>query len=152
VSGFKSRSGHHFKEEPEVARVSNQMKMLEERLEHVRREIEKLRANEAMLRDMIREVAGEPKVKPRAPRSNVKQTVLALLEDAGPSGLNAASAVERAACNGTSLERGTVSSLLSRLKSEGVVVYDGKVYRLKEHSEDGKSSVVHPIRTSGIGR
>ena len=134
-----------------MARMSNQMKMLEERLEQVRREIEKLKANEAMLLDMIREASGEPKVKQRAPRSNVKQTVLALLDQVGAAGLNAASAVELAEQAGTSIERGTVSSLLSRLKNEGVVVYDGTVYRLKEHAEDGTPNV-HPLRTSGIGR
>lgn len=134
-----------------MARMSNQMKMLNDRLEQVRREIEKLKANDAMLLDMIGEVSGEPKVKSRARRSNVKQTVLALLEQVGATGLNAALAVELAAQSGTSLERGTVSSLLSRLKNEGVVVYDGTVYRLKQHGEDGKPNV-HPIRTSGVGR
>lgn len=127
------------------------MKMLEERLEQVRREMEKLKAQEALLLDMIREASGEPKVKPRAPRSNVKQTVLALLESVGATGLNATTAVEMAARDGMSLERGTVSSLLSRLKNEGVVVYDGTVYRLKEHAEDGTPNV-HPLRTSGVGR
>ena len=126
-----------------------QMKVLEERLELVLREIDKLRAQETLLRDMIREASGEPKVKPRAPRSNVKQTVLALLEDAGASGLNATIAVERAAQAGTSLERGTVSSLLSRLKNEGVVKYDGSVYTL-ENSKPGGNPNVHTLRTSGI--
>lgn len=134
-----------------MARISNQMKMLEERLEQVRREMEKLKAQETLLLDMIREASGEPKVKPRAPRSNVKQTVLALLESVGATGLNATTAVEMAAKDGMSLERGTVSSLLSRLKNEGVVVYDGTVYRLKQHAEDGTPNV-HPLRTSGVGR
>lgn len=134
-----------------MARMTNQMKMLEERLEQVRREIEKLRAQEALLVDMMREASGEPKIKPRAPRSNVKQTVLDMLEQVGAQGLNAASAVELAARSGMSLERGTVSSLLSRLKNEGAVVYDGSVYRLKKHAEDGTPNV-HPLRTSGVGR
>ncbi len=134
-----------------MARMTNQMKMLEERLAQVRREIDKLKAQEALLLDMMREASGEPKVKPRAPRSNVKHSVLELLEEVGSDGLNAVRAVEMAAKRGLSLERGTVSSLLSRLKNEGVVNYDGTVYRLKSHGEDGGTNV-HPLRTSGTGR
>ncbi len=113
------------------------------------REVEKIKAQEELIRDMIREAKGEPKVKLRAPRSNVKQTILDLLEQAGTSGLNGASAVETAAKAGVSLERGTVSSLLSRLKNEGVVAYDGSVYRLAKHKVDGVPNV-HPLRTSGV--
>lgn len=127
------------------------MRMLEDRLTQVRREMEKLRAQEALLTDMIREASGEPKIKLRAPRSNVKQTVLDLLEQVGDRGLNAATAVELAGKADKSLERGTVSSLLSRLKNEGTVVYDGTVYRLKKHAGDGTPNV-HPLRTSGVGR
>lgn len=134
-----------------MARMTNQMKMLEERLEQVRRDIEKLRAQETLLVDMMREASGEPKIKPRAPRSNVKQAVLDLLDQVGTKGLNAATAVELAGQSGMSLERGTVSSLLSRLKSEGALVYDGRVYRLKGYAEDGTPNV-RPLRTSGVDR
>lgn len=124
------------------------MKALSERLDLILREIEKLRAQESLIRDMIREASGEPKVKPRAPRSNVKQTILDLLEKAGEEGLNAAMAVETAARSGVSLERGTVSSLLSRLKNENVVVYDGSVYRLKAFRPEVGPNV-HALRSSG---
>lgn len=124
------------------------MKALEERLDHVLREIEKLRAQEELLRDMIREENGEPKVKPRAPRANVKQTVISLLEEQGDIGLNAAMAVEIASDKGIDLERGSVSSLLSRLKNEGVVEYDGSTYRLIGAKRQ-MPGMVHPLRTSG---
>lgn len=123
------------------------MKALNERLDLILREIDKLKAQEALIRDMMREASGEPKVKLRAPRSNVKQTILELLQKAGANGLNAASAVETAAKAGMNLERGTVSSLLSRLKNEDVVGYDGSVYRLKASVPD-KGPNVHPLRTS----
>ena len=125
------------------------MKVLSERLDLVRREIDKLKAQESLLLDMIREASGEPKIKFRAPRPNVKQAVLDLLDNAGDAGINAASAVETAARAGTSLERGTVSSLLSRLKNEGVVTYDGSVYRLMKHGKPETGPNVHPLRTSG---
>lgn len=113
------------------------------------REVERIKAQEELIRDMIREARGEPRVKLRAPRSNVKQTVLQLLEQAGAVGLNAATAVETAAKAGVTIERGTVSSLLSRLKNEGVVVYDGSVYRLASFKADTGPNV-HPLRTSGV--
>jgi|688.fasta_scaffold188208_3 hypothetical protein len=125
------------------------MKILAERLDLVRREIDKLKAQESLLMDMIREASGEPKIKLRAPRSNVKQTILDLLERAGDAGINAASAVETASRAGSSLERGTVSSLLSRLKNEGVVTYDGSVYRLVKAKPDAGPNI-HPLRTSGV--
>ena len=125
------------------------MKALTERLDLILREIDKLKAQESLIRDMIREANGEPKVKLRAPRSNVKQTVLDLLEAAGEAGLNATSAVDTAKNSGLTIERGTVSSLLSRLKNEGVVVYDGSVYRLVKYKKE-TSPNVHPLRTSGV--
>jgi hypothetical protein len=125
------------------------MKVLLENLDSVRREIDILKGQEALLLKMIRDASGEPKVKLRAPRSNVKQTVLDLLEKAGEAGLNAATAVDTAAKAGTTIERGTVSSLLSRLKNEGVVTYDGSVYRLIKTRPDAGPNI-HPLRTSGV--
>lgn len=125
-----------------------QMKVLEDRLELVRREMEKLKAQEALLLDMIRVETGEPMIRARAPRSNVKLAVLDLLARFQESGLNAAMAVEYAKEAGSNLDRGSVSSLLSRMKNEGVVVYDGAVYRLAP-SKKTSPGVVHHIRTSG---
>lgn len=125
-----------------------QMKVLEDKLDFVRREIDKLRSQEALLLEMMKEASGEPILKRRAPRSNVKQTVISLLEQVGDNGLNAASAVELAASSGIELERGSVSSLLSRLKNEGIVGYDGIAYRLVR-AKPTMPGVVHPIRTSG---
>lgn len=127
-----------------------QMKVLEDRLELVRRELEKLKAQESLLLDMIRVESGEPKAKTRAPRSNVKQTVLDLLAEHLESGLNATIAIEIAKDRGVSLDRGSVSSLLSRMKNDGIVSYDGSVYRLPK-SGGSPPANIHHIRTSGAG-
>lgn len=66
----------------------------------------------------------------RLPRSGVKQTVIDLLQEVGAEGLNASTAINMASARNIELGRGTVSSLLSRMKNEGVVDYDGTVYRL----------------------
>lgn len=123
------------------------MKVLQERLNSILQQKAKLQVEEDLVRDLIREANGEPKAKVRAPRANVKQSVLDLLEQVGANGLNAVLAVELAAKAGVTLERGTVSSLLSRLKNEGVVDYDNTVYRLKKFKVDGPN--VLPLRTSG---
>lgn len=73
-------------------------------------------------------------------RSNVKKTLIDMLKESGTTGLNASTAVEIAARRGVNLDRGTVSSLLSRLKHDEVVVYDGANYRLKEFSKEEKKN------------
>ena len=61
-----------------------------------------------------------------------KAVVLDLLKEVGTTGLNAGTAVAMADSRGITLGRNSVSSMLSRLKRDGVVVYDGERYRLKE--------------------
>ena len=84
-------------------------------------------------------VSGEETIqatKPGGRRANNKGIVLKLLEDVGTSGLNAAIADDLASKRGVSLDRNSVSSLLSRLKSENVVEYDGDRYRLVQFSKE----------------
>lgn len=114
------------------------------RLNEIEREIEKLQAKRELLLDMMGET---PKPAARAPKGSVKTTVLDLLERVGRSGLNAAKAVEMVGAEGGEIDRGSVSSLLSRLKSDGVVVYDGDMYRLKKFVQ--LPGAVMPLRTSG---
>lgn len=139
-----------------MGRETQTVKALQARLDDVRkdidravRELEKLRSNEALLLDMIRVEHGEPKtpVRARATRFDIKKSVLDLLERAGESGLNAAMAVEMAREQGQELERGSVSSALSRLKAAGVVQYDGNVYRLLQRR--GEGGTIFHLRTSG---
>jgi hypothetical protein len=69
-------------------------------------------------------------------RGKVKGVVLDLLREVGTTGLNATTALEIAGRRGFLLDRGSVSSLLSRLKKDGVVVYDGEFYRLPEYAPE----------------
>ena len=70
-------------------------------------------------------VAAPPRI-----RLSVKSFVLDLLSELGTLGVNAATAVEIGERRGVHLDRQSVSSLLSRLKNEGVVVYEGERYKL----------------------
>lgn len=67
----------------------------------------------------------------RPRRGGSKAAILSLLEEVGTTGLNAASACEIAGRRGINLDRATASSLLSRLKKDEIVVYDGDKYKLK---------------------
>ena len=140
------------------------MKRLEERLAEVQSRISEvqtqmalLRSKEELLVEMLREAKGEPAAvapRRRAPRANVKNAVLDFLGRVGSEGLNAAIAVDMAESEGQALDRGSVSSLLSRLKNEGTVTYIGGLYRLVEYSPtegapDLPRAQVHPFRTSG---
>jgi hypothetical protein len=63
-------------------------------------------------------------------RGKTKELLVSLLKEAGATGLNANTAVALAERKGITLARGTAASTLSRLKQNGVVIYDGERYRL----------------------
>lgn len=112
------------------------MQKLQEQRSALLREIEALRNKVAGL-EMAMQLLDDdaPKQGEKTSRkSGVKNVLLDLLEDVGTTGLNAATAVQLAANRNIVLDRGTVSSLLSRFKRDGVVEYDGERYRLKKYA------------------
>lgn len=127
------------------------MKELDRLIHDTEEQIAHLQTKLSTLHEVRRAMSGEPEpTKRRAPRANVKQAVLDLLQEVRHAGLNAAMAVDMAKERGVELERGSVSSLLSRLKNEGVVSYDGVVYKLAEREstepsdkESATASVFH---------
>ncbi|WP_127595445.1 hypothetical protein [Nitratireductor alexandrii] len=80
---------------------------------------------------LIDDDAGSTSHKSRK-RVATKGVVLDLLRDVGTRGLNAQTAVDLANKRGITLDRASVSSLLSRLKKDDIVVFDNEVYRLRE--------------------
>lgn len=115
------------------------MKELDKLIADTEQQIEHLQIKLSGMLEARRAMSGEPEpVKQRTPRANVKQRVLDLLQEVRHSGLNAAMAVQMAKERGETLDRGSVSSLLSRLKNEGTVTYDGVVYKLAER--EGQAS------------
>ncbi|PTE07441.1 hypothetical protein [Mesorhizobium helmanticense] len=128
------------------------MKMIQEELTAKEEQLRILQAEINLLRSLLARANGDPDptvARKRAPRSNVKNLILALLQETGTAGLNAAIAVEMAEKRGQKLERGSASSLLSRLKSDGTITYDNDRYRLKgiepeNPNSTGWTSNVHP--------
>ena len=84
---------------------------------------------------------------------STKTIVLDMLLEVGTTGLNATTAVETASRRGVTLDRGSVASLLSRLKRDDVTLYDGHKYRLREFvpvESDKPSEADRPIEPSRL--
>jgi len=79
-------------------------------------------------------VAQEFAVQRRTRRGNLKETVLDLMEEAAERGLTTDECVQKAKEKDISLVPSSVSSLLSRLKSDGLLFFDGSRYRLKQYA------------------
>lgn len=113
------------------------LRLLEDRRNQLRAELGAVKARldevEGLLRIMGGEGAHEPSVTApsRTRRGDLNNIVLSLCEQAGEVGLSSAECVEKASKAGTALKPASVSSLLSRLKADGVLMYDGERYRLK---------------------
>ncbi len=73
-------------------------------------------------------------VKSRVRRGGLKETVLSIAEEVGDKGMSTESCVAIAKDRGANLVPSSVSSLLSRLKADGVLFFDGQVYRLKQYA------------------
>lgn len=116
-----------------------------------------LRQREALdgeIRGLERAIAlyAEDSEKPRSnKRQPIKALILDLLEDVGTTGLNATTAVSLADTRGATVERASVSSLLSRLKADGIVEFDGTMYRLPKYAKAGtdmdpsRESLLHAV-------
>jgi hypothetical protein len=69
---------------------------------------------------------------PQLEKVGVSDTIKRVLRDAGQSGLKPRDVIHLAARNGTSLNRGSVYSLLNRMERTGVVVHEEGRYKLAE--------------------
>ena len=74
----------------------------------------------------------------RRRRATTKGAVIDMLRETGADGLNSAIAVQMGERRGLDLDRASVSSLLSRLKRDGIVVHEGDKYQLKEFAATAK--------------
>jgi len=107
------------------------MKMLEERRRQLDAEINQLMVRRAEIDLMIARGTGQaesPTNEPPKRRRNVKKTVMELVSLAGTDGVTAVEVVDRAKALGRDLDRGSVSSLLSKFKAQGALTFDGERY------------------------
>jgi hypothetical protein len=69
---------------------------------------------------------------PPARRQTAEHLLLELLREAGSAGLNAYIVADIAARRGVRVNRSSMSSMLSRMKRDGLLVYEDARYKLKE--------------------
>src|ERR1700730_8612463 len=132
-----------------MARRGEQMKRLQDERDRLVAQMEALRSQMEALRNQVigidRAIAvldgtefKAPDYRPRDRTRNVKDTVLGLLASAGQPGLTVNQVLDGARNKGVQLDRGTVSSLLSRLKRENFL-----------DMKDGHYFVRPPIQGAG---
>ena len=125
------------------------MKRLQEERERLLAQMEALRNQIVGIDRAIAVMEGTEfsplKERQRARSHNVKDTVLGLVSAAGSAGLSVNQVLDGAKVKGIVLDRGTVSSLLSRLKRENTLdMKDGRYFIRPPVQSAG--SKVHAIR------
>ena len=111
------------------------MKLLYDRRDKLRAEFEAARARLDEVENLIRLMSGEPKAEAveRPKRGGLKEIILSLYEEAAEGGLSSQECVAAASTKrGVLLQPASVSSALSRFKSDGVLMFDGERYRLRK--------------------
>lgn len=115
-------------------RKGQQMKSLEEEITRIDAEIARLRDRRAafvdalaMVSGMSSPVADEAPV-PRRRAANVKPIILDIMWQAGSGGATSAAVAELVKEKVPAVAKDTVGSVLSRLKADGALIYDGERY------------------------
>ena len=113
-----------------MANAREQMKTLEAELDRVRDQIQRLKIEEALLVKLISQMTnGDLPAKGKRQRSpSVKPVVLDIMNEAGSAGATTADVDEKVRMKVPTVAKDTVGSILSRLKSDGALVYDGERY------------------------
>ncbi len=107
-----------------------QMKMIEAELDRVRAEIERLKVEEALLLKMKSRMSGSTQSRGSSRRRSpsVKPLVLEIMREAGVAGATTTEVDAKVREQVPTVARDTVGSVLSRLKSDGALVYRGERY------------------------
>jgi hypothetical protein len=124
-----------------MKRLHDERDRLVAQMEALRSQMEALRNQVVGIDRAIAVLDGTEFKAPDRPRDrtrNVKDTVLGLLASAGQPGLSVNQVLDGAQNKGVRLDRGTVSSLLSRLKRENIL-----------DMKDGQYFVRPPIQGAG---
>jgi hypothetical protein len=121
------------------------MKRLQEERERLLAQMEALRNQIVGIDRAIAVLEGTeyktPEARPRERTRNVKDIVLGLLADAGTGGLSVNQVLEKALAKGSELDRGTVSSLLSRLKREHTLDLETGQYFIRPPTQGGDDKI-----------
>lgn len=124
-----------------------QMKMIDGELVRIRTEMARLKAQEEILMGLQNKMAGEPEVAVARKRSPaIKPLVLDIMSESGWAGRTTSEVDEAVRLRVPSVAKDTVGSVLSRLKSDGALTYDGERYYVKEFAPKAGSPFDNGLR------
>ena len=109
----------------EIARITKERDALTNKLEGLRSAL-------ALITGETEAASVSPKARQR--RGNLKAVVLDIVAAQAERGVTVVECVALGKERGETLDRGSVSSLLSKLKAIDVLFYDGERYRLKQYA------------------
>lgn len=121
--------------------ASKKMEPLNDEIARLDAEIARLQGERAGLiraKELLTGEAAQPKQRKRA--APIKPLVLDIMRDAGPSGATSAEVDAEVRKTVPTVAKDTVGSVLSRLKSDGALVYVGERYY--EKGQEPKPTVV----------
>lgn len=105
-----------------------QMKTIDAMVARIDAEMERLRAQKEILLAAKVEMGGVPDKATRKRSANVKPVVLDTMGEAGFAGATSGEVDEIVRRKVPTVAKDTVGSILSRLKADGALVYDGERY------------------------
>lgn len=127
------------------------MKHIEAELARIRAERDRLAAQEEVLVKLLGTINGEPEVEKVARKRSpsIKPLVLDFMAKAGFTGASTTEVDAAIKSEVPTVAKDTVGSILSRLKADGALVYDGERYYEKQYAPrpnspfEGSISVVN---------
>lgn len=122
--------------------VRETMKMIHTELDRVRLEIEKLKVEEATLSRLLKSMGATDKSAPviRKRSASVKPLVLDIMREAGHNGATSVEVDQRVRVSLPDVGKDTPAAILSRLKSEGALVYRNDRYFEKQFAPQEPSN------------
>lgn len=122
-----------------MSAMGKKMQPLDAEITRLDAEIARLQGERAGLLRAKELLTGEEtpiKLEPRKRVTSVKPLVLDIMSDVGAAGATTAEVDDRVRGMVPAVAKDTVGSVLSRLKSEGALVYEGDRYYEKRHAPE----------------
>jgi hypothetical protein len=133
-----------------MATARDTMKMIQDELDRVRLEIEKLKIEEATLSRLLKNMGATDKSAPvtRKRSASVKPLVLDIMRQAGLVGASSVEVDQRVRLSLPDVGKDTPAAILSRLKSEGALVYRNDRYFEKQFApKEPSNPFENPLRS-----
>ena len=133
-----------------MSAMGKKMQPLDAEIARLDAEIARLQGERAGLMRAKELLTGEPassKAEPRKRATSVTPLVLDIMSEVGAAGATTAEVDARVRETVPAVAKDTVGSILSRLKSEGALVYEGDRYYEKRHAPERRP--FDPMRLVG---